>query len=116
MLDERDYPQFQHERRVEADLVDPVDDAPRGVGYSRALEWIDANDDEIACIRPKVQRRECRIARVSAIPKEVPTDLDSLVGLWEAGRGEQHVSRKLGVPEHTTQSGAHVRCANEDAR
>src|SRR5262249_60435917 len=38
------------ERRVEADLIDAVDDLLRGLRYRRSFARIDVNDDDIGCL------------------------------------------------------------------
>src|ERR1041384_3834250 len=53
-LDESDRSKLEHERRVEADLIDAVDDAARGLRQRGALDRVDADDDNVARRRAQI--------------------------------------------------------------
>ena len=81
---------------------------------ARALDRIDGDQDRVVRHAFLDQRRHGRIAGIAAVPIGLAVDLDRLEHGRQAGRGEQHVGRQLGVAEHARPSGAHVGRRDEE--
>ena len=107
--DEGDRPHLAHQRGVEADLVDAVEDLRSPCcGSSGALDRIDVDDQHVRRVAAIDQREDRRIAHVAAVPIGLAVDLDGLEQERQAGRGHDRVDRQLVVGEHLDLAGAHI--------
>src|SRR5260370_5905932 len=86
--DEVDRPHLAHERGVEADFVDAVEDLGRATRQFLALERVDVDDDDVAAVAAIDQREDRGIAHVAAVPVMLALDLDALKHDRQATRGE----------------------------
>src|SRR5215469_13869305 len=76
---------------IEADLIDAVDDLSRGSGNICAQQRIDADDYNVCCSCPEIERCQRWIARIAAIPIVLTTDLHGLIREWQARGSEQNI-------------------------
>ena len=76
--DEADRPHLPHQRRIEADLVDAVQNIICGVRHVFAEQRIDMNDDNVGAGAVIDEREECRISHVAAVPIGFAVDLNRM--------------------------------------
>ena len=75
---------------------------------ARTLDRIDLNQDRIVRCAVADQRRDGRIARIPAVPIGLAVDLDGLEQRRQAGGGEQHFRRQVGIAENVPAPGVHI--------
>src|SRR5262245_17284638 len=90
--DECDRAHLAKQRRVEADLVDAIDDLLRRPRYVGSFGGVDVNHDDVAGFASVDQRKQRGIAHVSPVPEIFAVDLDRLAKVGQA-RGGEHVRR-----------------------
>ena len=105
---QRHHAQLLEQGRIEGDLVDAVDDVTGRARRARALDRIDLNQDRIVRRAVADQRRDGGIARIAAVPIGLAVDLDGLKQRRQAGGGEQHLGRQVGVAENVPAPGVHI--------
>src|SRR5260221_1629485 len=106
--DEVDRPHLAHERGVEADLVDAVEDLGRAARQLLALERVDVDDDDIATLAAVDQREDCRIAHIATVPIMLAINLDGLKHEGQATRGKNAIGTDLMTLEDPDLAGPHV--------
>ena len=106
--DESDRAHLPHQRRIEADLVDPVHDVARGRRHVRPLDRIDVHDQHVARLAAVDQREDGGIAHVAAVPVVLALDLDRLVDERQTGRGQHPVDADVVLGEDLHLAGAHI--------
>ena len=108
LAQQRHHAQFLHQRRVEGNLVEPVQDL---VGRARQLQpfaRIDLHQNGVMRVAFAHQRRQRRIAGIAAVPVRFAVDLDRMEHGRQAGRGKQDVGGDLLVAEDVAAAGAHI--------
>ena len=83
LAQQRNHAQFLHQRRVEGNLVEAVQNIARRSWRRPALSWIDLDKDGIMRVALANQRRDGRIAGEAAVPIGFAVDLDRPKHAWE---------------------------------
>src|SRR5262249_23084952 len=112
--DEADRPHLAHQRRVEADLIDAVENLHRGTRHLFTLERIDVDNNDVSARAVIDQREDRRIAHVTTVPVVLTVDLDSLEQEGQAARSKNVPRIDLASLEDLDLAGAHVRCREEE--
>ena len=105
---QRDHAHFLHQRRIEGNLVEPVEDLARRAWRFQPFARIDLHQDGVVRVAFAHQRRKRRIAGIAAVPIGFAVDLDRLEHGRQTSRGKQHVGRDLRVAEDAAAAGTHV--------
>ena len=106
---QRHHAQLLQQHRVERHLVQAVEDVARRARRARALDRIDLRRGSCRCdLHSRTSGVMVGIAGIAAVPIGLAIDLDRLEHGRQAGRGQQHVGRDLGVAEHAAAAGADV--------
>src|SRR6202022_3870520 len=100
--------QLLHQRRVERNLVEPVEDLVCRARRVRPFARIDLHQDGVVGITFAHQRRKGGIAGVAAIPIGLALDLDRLEHGRQTGRGQENIGRDLRIAEDAAAAGPHV--------
>jgi hypothetical protein len=108
LAQQRHHAQFLHQRRVEGNLVEPVEDLVGRARQVRPFARIDLHQDGVVRVAFAHQRRQGRITGIAAIPVRFAVDLDRMEHGRQAGRGKQDVGGDLLVAEDTAAAGAHT--------
>src|SRR5262245_7599039 len=112
--DERDRAHLAKQRRVEADLVDAIDDLLRRPRYFGSFGGIDVNHDDVAGFASVDQRKQGRITHVSPVPEMFAVDLDRLAEVRQARGGEHVLCANLLVGEDPDLARAYVGRAQKE--
>ncbi len=114
LVDEGDRPHLAHERGIEADLIDAIEDLRRGTRQRVALDRVDVNDDDILAPAIVDQGEHRRVAHIAAIPVMLAIDLDRLEQEGEATRGKDMRGMDLATLEDLHLAGAHIGGGEEE--
>ncbi|MNV88721.1 hypothetical protein D3C71_1829470 [compost metagenome] len=88
VCDKSDCAHLAHQRRVEADFTDAIEDVGGCNGHSRADERVNVDNHHIARIAVVDQGENSRVAHITAIPVVLPIDCDRLEQGWHTGRSK----------------------------
>src|SRR6267378_6269709 len=105
---QRNHAQFLHERRVEGNFVEAVQNISCRLRCLPALLWIDLDQDGIMRVALSDQRRNGGIPCEAAVPIRFALDLDSLEHCGKARRGQKHLGSYLAVAKDSSAAGVHV--------
>src|SRR5579859_4330197 len=75
LAQQRNHAQLLHERRIEGNLVEPVQDLGCGARRVGALARIDLDQDGVVSVRLPDQRRDGGIAGIAAVPVKLAANL-----------------------------------------
>jgi hypothetical protein len=92
----------------------PIENLGGGARRVRPFARVDLDQDGVVRIAFANERRDGRIAGISAIPIRLAADLDGAKHRRQAGRGEQHVGADVGVAENPPAAGAHAGRGDEE--
>ena len=108
LAQDRDQSQLLHQRRIERDLVQAVEDLACRARNAGTLDRIDLNEHRIARCALTHEWRDGRITHITAVPIRLAVNLDRLEQRRQAGGGEQHVGSELGIAKYVTAPGADI--------
>src|SRR4029077_6000685 len=94
-----DHAHFTHERGIEADLVDAIQDFGSRSRQLFAMNWIDVNDNDVLAVAIVNQWKQGRVAHVTTIPIMLSTDFNSLEHVRQTSRGKDAVNGDVFVFE-----------------
>ena len=109
LLQQGNHAQLFEQGCVKGYFIDTTKNLACGLGYLRALNRIDLNQNRIVGTALSYQWRDGWIARVAPIPVRLTINLDGLKQLWQASRGQQGIHPSLLISEDTWASRADTR-------
>src|SRR5262249_54150830 len=82
---------LSHQRRIKADLIDPIHDLAGARRLVRSLYRVDVYNENVARLTRVHQREQCRIPHISSVPIVLAVDLDGLIEKRQTGRCEHTI-------------------------
>ena len=113
LAQQSDHAQFLHQRRIEGNLVEPIEDIRGRARRVRPFARIDLHQDGIVGVAFADQRRDGGIADEAAIPVGFAVDFDRPEHRRQTRRGEQDVGRDVRVSKDAATAGSHIRRGDE---
>jgi hypothetical protein len=98
--------QLDGQRPAEDDLGRAVADGRRAARQALAVDRVDPQHEQDPAAAELGQLQDRRVAAVAAVPVGLAVDLDRVVQLRQAGRGQHHVGGELVLAEDAASAGA----------
>src|SRR5262249_59444083 len=88
--------------------VQPIEDFARGARRPGSLDRVDGDEKRVLRRAVAYERRDRRVAGVTAIPIRLAIDLYRMEESRQAGGRKQNIGCKLGVAKHAPATGVNV--------
>src|SRR5262245_31697591 len=105
---QRDHAQLLEQRCVERNFVQSIENFARGSRGAGSLDGINRDKQCVLRFALAYEGRDCRIARIAAIPIGFSFDFDGLEYRRQTGRGQENVGRNLRVAKDAAATGADI--------
>ena len=114
LTQERDHSQLLHERRVERNLVETVQDVARSARRVAPFARVDLDKDRVVRVAFANKRRDGRVADVTSVPVRLAVDFYRMKHGRQTRGSEKHVRRDLLVSKHAPAASVDVGGGDEE--